>query len=55
MNTSSSSVRPVAILGTGHAVPERTVLSTELDTQLGFRPGSIFKVGGVRKRHFAAL
>jgi 3-oxoacyl-[acyl-carrier-protein] synthase-3 len=52
MNDSYSPVRPVVILGTGHAVPERVVLSSQLDAQLKHKPGTIYKVGGVYQRHF---
>ena len=55
MNAPAIASRPLAILGTGHALPERIVTSKELDHQLGFPLGRVFKVGGVKKRHFAGL
>lgn len=54
MNIPSDSARAISILGTGHVLPERLVSSSELDSQLGCKPGTVFKAGGVRKRHFAA-
>lgn len=45
--------RPISILGTGHVLPGRLVLSSELDTEFGFPQGTVFKSGGVRQRHFA--
>jgi len=46
------SLRAVAILGTGHALPDASVFSTELDIRLGHPPGFIEKISGVRKRYF---
>ncbi len=46
--------RGVAILGTGHAVPERIVSSEELDRQLGHAPGTVYAQSGVLQRHVAA-
>jgi 3-oxoacyl-[acyl-carrier-protein] synthase III len=46
--------RDVAMLGTGHAVPERIVSSEELDRRLGYAPGTVFAHSGVRQRHVAA-
>jgi 3-oxoacyl-[acyl-carrier-protein] synthase III len=46
--------RAVAILGTGHAVPERIVSSEELDRQLGHARGTVFSQSGVLQRHVAA-
>lgn len=54
MNALAISNRPFAILGTGHALPQRTVTSAELDHQLGFPSGRVFKVGGIKKRYFAS-
>lgn len=45
--------RPITILGTGHALPTREVLSSELDIKLNHRAGYIEGKSGVRKRHFA--
>ncbi len=45
--------RPITILGTGHALPAREVLSSELDIKLNHRAGYIEEKSGVRKRHFA--
>lgn len=45
--------RPLAILGTGHALPGVQVLSTDLARRLGLSGGTIESAGGVRKRHFA--
>jgi 3-oxoacyl-[acyl-carrier-protein] synthase III len=46
-------VRSVALLGTGHALPSRAVTSAELDRQLNRHTGTVERVSGVRKRHFA--
>ena len=46
-------LRPIRILGTGHALPARQVTSAELDTKLKHRSGYIERHSGVRKRHFA--
>lgn len=51
--TALSPPRPIAILGTGHVVPSRLVLSCELDAQLGYPSGTVLKASGVRQRHFA--
>jgi len=50
---SRPAVRPLAILGTGHALPMRRVTSLELDQKTGRRPGSVERIGGVRQRYFA--
>lgn len=47
-------IRPVAVLGTGHALPDTAVTSEELDWRLNHPPGTIERVGGVRRRHFAS-
>lgn len=47
-------IRPVAILGTGHALPATAITSEELDQRLNHRPGTVEGVGGVRRRHFAS-
>ncbi|HEX5393176.1 MAG TPA: beta-ketoacyl-ACP synthase 3 [Rhodocyclaceae bacterium] len=46
--------RPVSLLGTGHALPSEAITSTELDHRLNHYPGTIERVGGVRRRHFAS-
>ncbi|MCU1727807.1 beta-ketoacyl-ACP synthase III [Pseudomonas sp. 7P_10.2_Bac1] len=46
--------RPVAILGSGHALPERIVTSAELDTTLGLVEGSVALISGVVQRHVAS-
>lgn len=43
----------LALLGSGHALPQRRVTSNELDSSLGLSPGTIERVGGVRSRAFA--
>lgn len=45
---------PVRIVSTGKALPSRQVSSTELDAQLGQRPGHVQSKSGVRSRFFAA-
>ncbi|MBD8493383.1 beta-ketoacyl-ACP synthase 3 [Pseudomonas syringae] len=47
------SPRPVAILGTGHALPDRIVTSVALDQALGLAPGSVAQTSGVVQRHVA--
>lgn len=47
-------IRPVAVLGTGHALPGTAITSEELDRRLNHRPGTIERVSGVRRRHFAS-
>lgn len=46
--------RPVTILGSGHALPERIVTSAELDAELGLEVGSVERISGVVQRHFAS-
>ena len=46
-------IRPVAVLGTGHALPATAVTSAELDQRLNLPAGTIERAGGVRRRHFA--
>lgn len=41
------------VLGTGHALPKRCVLSSDLDQKLGLTPGKVQAVGGVVSRYFA--
>jgi 3-oxoacyl-[acyl-carrier-protein] synthase-3 len=48
-----SSIQPITILGTGHALPQREILSSELDIKLSHPVGYIESKSGVRKRHFA--
>lgn len=50
---SPRSARALAILGTGHALPERIVTSAELDPQLGLAAGSVARISGVLQRHVA--
>jgi 3-oxoacyl-[acyl-carrier-protein] synthase-3 len=50
----TNTIRHVAILGTGHAVPPQVVTSSALDQRLQFPPGTIQQAGGVNQRHFAA-
>jgi 3-oxoacyl-[acyl-carrier-protein] synthase-3 len=47
-----STLRPFAILGTGHALPPSVVWSADLDAGLGLPAGAVEGAGGVRKRHF---
>ena len=54
MNTYSTEIRSLALLGTGHALPTKTVTSAELDHQLNQRTGTVERVGGFRQRYFAA-
>ena len=57
MHTSQPSPLPsraVAILGTGHALPERIVTSAELDKQMGLATGSVARISGVVQRHVAS-
>ncbi len=57
MQTSQNSPfasRPVAILGSGHALPERIVTSAELDAELGLIAGSVARISGVVQRHVAS-
>jgi 3-oxoacyl-[acyl-carrier-protein] synthase-3 len=53
MSTYSAEIRPVSLLGTGHALPAETVTSEELDRRLSHRAGTVERVSGVRRRHFA--
>lgn len=45
--------RPVAILGSGHALPTQIVTSAELDLKLNLAPGSVARISGVSHRHVA--
>lgn len=47
-----STLRPFAILGTGHALPHSVVWSADLDSGLGLPAGSVERAGGVKKRYF---
>lgn len=47
-------VRPVIILGTGHALPSQCIKSEDLDQQLGYEVGKIFSVSGVNRRYVAS-
>ena len=51
---SMNDIRPVIVLGTGHALPATAITSEELDRHLNHRPGTIERVSGVRRRHFAS-
>lgn len=42
---------PIRIAGTGHALPQRVVPSTELDRRLGLPSGHLEKLSGVASRH----
>ncbi|MFY9259396.1 MAG: 3-oxoacyl-[acyl-carrier-protein] synthase III C-terminal domain-containing protein [Gallionella sp.] len=55
MSTVAPLRRPITLLGTGHALPQRAVLSSELDVQLGYATGTIARKSGVRSRYVAAL
>lgn len=44
-------ITPIRIAGTGHALPQKVVPSTELDRQLGFAPGHLERLSGVANRH----
>jgi 3-oxoacyl-[acyl-carrier-protein] synthase-3 len=46
-------IRPIAVLGTGHALPVLSVDSAELDRRLNHPVGTVERAGGVRRRHFA--
>lgn len=45
--------RPVAILGSGHVLPDQVVTSSELDVELGLSQGSVERISGVVQRHVA--
>lgn len=44
----------IALLGTGHALPEQIISSETLDRRLGHPLGTVERAGGVRHRHFAS-
>lgn len=46
--------RTLALLGSGHALPQRRLTSAELDLSLGLPASTIERAGGVRTRAFAA-
>lgn len=46
--------RPVIILGSGHALPDRIVTSIALDRELGLAAGSVEQISGVVQRHVAS-
>lgn len=46
---------PIAIAGSGVAVPETVLTAAELDARLGLPPGESERVTGVAKRHTAVL
>jgi len=47
----SSDIRRLRIAGTGHFVPSRVLLSTDIDRELGFEEGSLERLSGVFSRH----
>lgn len=47
----SGDIRRLRIAGTGHFVPSRVLLSTDLDRELGFEEGSLQRLSGVFSRH----
>ncbi|QXH49081.1 beta-ketoacyl-ACP synthase 3 [Pseudomonas fakonensis] len=56
MHPRASSPRParsLAILGTGHSLPQQVLTSAELDHRLGLAPGSVERISGVQQRHVA--
>lgn len=46
--------RRIAILGTGHALPQRAVSSEELDGRLRHKKGTVLGASGVRQRYVAS-
>jgi len=50
----SSELLPLKIISTGMAVPERCVLSSELDHQLGLPAGYVEKRSGIAHRYHAS-
>ena len=46
-----SASRPISILGTGVAVPEKVLTAAALDEQLGLPAGESERVTGIRQRH----
>lgn len=58
MHPRVSSPRParsLAILGTGHSLPQQVLTSAALDHRLGLAPGSVERISGVQQRHVAGL
>jgi len=54
MHPRASSPRParsLAILGTGHSLPQQVLTSAELDHRLGLPHGSVERISGVQQRH----
>lgn len=47
----SPPLRPVAIVGSGVAVPEKILTAAELDARLGLAEGESLRVTGIRQRH----
>ena len=41
------------ILGQGYYIPERIVMSEEVDFLAGVKRGTVLKKTGIRKRHYA--
>jgi 3-oxoacyl-[acyl-carrier-protein] synthase-3 len=54
MTTNTHEIRRITLLGTGRALPDAAVASTEIDRRLNHPPGTIERAGGVRLRHFAS-
>ncbi|WP_415753982.1 3-oxoacyl-[acyl-carrier-protein] synthase III C-terminal domain-containing protein [Pseudomonas leptonychotis] len=54
MNTPTLAKRTLALLGSGHALPQRRLTSAELDLSLGLQTGTVERIGGVRTRAFAS-
>lgn len=53
LNIPSFPKRTLALLGSGHALPQRHITSAELDLSLGLQAGTVERVGGVHARAFA--
>lgn len=53
MLINSSPQRRLALLGSGHALPQQRLSSAELDLRLGLATGTVERIGGVRSRAFA--
>ncbi len=47
----SPPLRPVAILGSGVAVPDEVLTATQLDARLGLPSGESLRITGIRQRH----
>jgi len=53
MLINASLQRRLALLGSGHALPQQRLSSAELDLRLGLATGTVERIGGVRSRAFA--